>query len=186
MNPCHWWTASPNGEVVFDSVLLYDRVANDGPRGDWARAVAEWTTHDTLTVLTSPMAHAENLSVLRKVELDQINDARKQPPKGPGHLAIINRETIQGLAESMRKFRTTGIPMDGAISKRCLEIRSNVLPYDAWYVAIAERHQAPLFTADERLVESIRHARSPCVVYSFETDIARLEPEASSDRWTPT
>ena len=178
MSSCHWWTASPNGEVVFDSVLLYDRVANDGPRGDWARAVAEWAIHGALTVLTSPMAHAENLSVLRKVELDQSSDARKQSPKGPGHLAVINQETIQGLAEPMRKFQTTGIPMDSAISKRCLEVRSNILPYDAWYVAIAERRQAPLFTADERLVESIRHAKSPCVVYSFGTDEARHRQEA--------
>ena len=62
----------------------------------------------------------------------------------------------------------------------------NPCHYDAWYVAIAERHQAPLFTADKRLVEPIRHVRSPYVVYSFKTDIARLEPEVSSDRWTPT
>ena len=86
----------------------------------------------------------------------------------------------------MRKFRTTGIPTDGAISKRRLEIRSDALLRDVWYVAVAERHQAPLFTADERLVESIRHAGSPCTVDGFETDVARLAPEASFDRWTPT
>ena len=26
VSSCHWWTATPNGEVVFDSVLLHDRV----------------------------------------------------------------------------------------------------------------------------------------------------------------
>ncbi len=37
------------------------------------------------------------------------------------------------------------------VSARVWELRHNVVPYDAWYVAIAELLDAPLATADRRL-----------------------------------
>lgn len=37
---------------------------------------------------------------------------------------------------------------------RCWELRDNLTPYDALYVALAERHDADLVTADARLARS--------------------------------
>jgi predicted nucleic acid-binding protein len=39
---------------------------------------------------------------------------------------------------------------------RMLELRSNFSPYDACYVALAERLGAELLTADERLARAVR------------------------------
>ena len=38
---------------------------------------------------------------------------------------------------------------------RMWELRHNVTPYDAWYVALAEALDAPLLTTDARLARSI-------------------------------
>lgn len=40
------------------------------------------------------------------------------------------------------------------LMERCWELRDNLTPYDAVYVALAERHDADLVTTDARLVRS--------------------------------
>jgi predicted nucleic acid-binding protein len=40
------------------------------------------------------------------------------------------------------------------LASRVWELRDNLTPYDAWYVALAEHHDAPLATLDRRLAAS--------------------------------
>ena len=81
----------------------------------------------------------------------------------------------------------TAIPVQlmGSTSElrdRCLELRRNIVPYDAWYVAIAEHYDAPLFTTDEKLVNAIGHTNSTCTAYSFRTDTERRNREQGRSR----
>ncbi len=47
---------------------------------------------------------------------------------------------------------------------RILELRANVSAYDATYVALAERLDAPLVTADERLRRAVRARGDPSLL----------------------
>ena len=50
-------------------------------------------------------------------------------------------------------LRITWFPYDPA-AQRIWELRHNLTPYDAWYVAIAELVDAPLATLDRRIVNA--------------------------------
>ena len=174
MNPFHWWTASPKGEVVLDSNILSDHVCNNSTRGEWARDVVEWSQTEGHTLLVASMAHSEVLKVFNDLELRQILDSRKKHPEGPGDFAAVDAETIRGMNTRIWALNAKPIHMSQGISERCIELRKNIASYDAWYVAIAEERNAPLFTTDESLVEAVGHAKSPCRVHSFRTDTERL------------
>ena len=99
MSPCHWWTASTRGEVVFDCNVPLDYACNTGQRGDWAREVIKWAKTEDHTMFISAMAHGEILAVLRNLELRQIADSRKMRPEGPGDFAAVDAQTIRALHE---------------------------------------------------------------------------------------
>jgi predicted nucleic acid-binding protein len=60
-----------------------------------------------------------------------------------GHQAIELLATM-----ALRRVGTTGL------LARAWALRDNVTPYDAMYVALAERLACPLLTADRRLADS--------------------------------
>ena len=182
MNPCRWWAASPQGEIVFDCNVLSDAVCNNSQRGDWAREVIAWTGREEHEVLVAAMAHGEILAVLRKLEFQQITDSRKRFPKGPGDFTAVDAQTIRSLCEEIWNIETTAIPLSPDLRDRCLELRQNIAPYDAWYVAIAEHYDAPLFTTDEKLVNALGHTNSTCTAYSFRTDTERWNREQGRSR----
>ena len=182
MNPRQWWTASPQGEIVFDCNVLSDAVCNNSQRGNWAREVIAWTGREEHKVLVAAMAHGEILAVLRKLELQQIADSRKMHPEGPGDFTDVDAQTIRALCEEIWNIETTAIPLSADLRDRCLELRQNIVPYDAWYVAIAERYDAPLFTTDEKLVNALGHTNSTVTAYSFRTDTERRNREQDRSR----
>ena len=182
MTPCQWWTASPQGEIVFDCNVLSDAVCNNSQRGDWAREVIAWAGREAHEVLVSAMAHGEILAVLRKLELQQIADSRKVFPKGPGDFAAVDSQTIRSLCEEIWNIETTAVTLSAELRDRCLELRRNIVPYDAWYVAIADHYDAPLFTTDEKLVNAIGHTNSTVTAYSFRTDMERRNSEQGRSR----
>lgn len=92
---------------------------------------------------------------------------------GEAHLAgpdLIDVETVSVLRKrwqagdlTARRFRAAvddllTLPMDrfptGPLMIRAYELRSNVTPYDAAYVALAESLGYPLLTADARLAQA--------------------------------
>ena len=182
MSPCDWWTASAKGEVVFDCNVPLDYACNIGQRGDWAREVIKWAKTEDHTMLISAMAHGEILAVLRNLELRQIADSRKAFPKGPGDFAAVDAQTIRALSEQIWNVQVRPIPLSAELRDRCLELRRNIVPYDAWYVAIAEHYDAPLFTTDEKLVNAIGHTDSTVTAYSFRTDMERRSSEQGRSR----
>ena len=182
MSPRHWWTASTNGEVVFDCNVPLDYACNTGQRGDWARDVIKWVKTEDHTILISAMAHGEILAVLRTLELRQIADSRKMHPEGPGDFAAVDAQTIRSLSEQIWSVQVRPIGLSAELRDRCLELRRNIVPYDAWYVAIAEHYDAPLFTTDEKLVNAIGHTNSTCTAYSFRTDTERRNGEQGRSR----
>ena len=110
MNPCQWWTASPQGEIVFDCNVLSDAVCNNSQRGNWAREVIAWTGREEHKVLVAAMAHGEILAVLRKLELQQIADSRKMHPEGPGDFTAVDAQTIGALCEEVSRRRGKRAP----------------------------------------------------------------------------
>ena len=128
------------------------------------------------------MAHGEILAVLRKLDLQQIADSRRVFPKGPGDFAAVDAQTIRSLCEEIWNIETTAVTLSAELRDRCLELRRNIVPYDAWYVAIAEHYDAPLFTTDEKLVNAIGHTDSTVTAYSFRTDMERRSSEQGRSR----
>ena len=64
--------------------------------------------------------------------------------------------------QALRQYLLMPLTRHGhrALLARMLELRSNFSPYDACYVALAERLKADLLTADERLSRAVRtHTR---------------------------
>ena len=59
MNPCQWWTASPQGEIVFDCNVLSDAVCNNSRRGDWANAMPS-------EVVRSPLLGEHTFEIMRE------------------------------------------------------------------------------------------------------------------------
>ena len=103
-------------------------------------------------------------------------------PKGPGDFTAVDAQTIRSLCEEIWNIDTTAIPLSPDLRDRCLELRQNIAPYDAWYVAIAGALRRPLFTTDEKLVNALGHTNSTCTAYSFRTDTERRNREQGRSR----
>jgi predicted nucleic acid-binding protein len=67
-------------------------------------------------------------------------------------------------------IRTLSYPFE-PFARRVWELRDSLTVYDAWYVALAERLETELVTADKRLAE----ARGPrCPVRYLDTELSNL------------
>jgi predicted nucleic acid-binding protein len=125
--------------IVVDASVLADALVDDGPVGDEARAVLQDDVH-----WVAP-AHlvAEVVSVIRGRVLGGKLDNRR----GGDALNALQELTIES------------IDLMGLVD-RMWELRDNLTPYDAAYVASAESLGCPLVTADARLGR-VRGLRCP-------------------------
>ncbi|MFG3049353.1 type II toxin-antitoxin system VapC family toxin [Kitasatospora sp. NPDC048239] len=119
--------------IVVDASALVLALADEGERGDAARAElaagGEWVAPEHVVI--------EVMQSLRGLYL-----AKELTAERVGELAAL----LPGLA--IRKVETT--PLLG----RIWELKDNLTPDDAAYVAVAEQYGVPLVTADLRLMRS--------------------------------
>jgi len=68
---------------------------------------------------------------------------------------LVIGDRLTGDAAALAHQDLLDLPVDllpyDAVAERVWDLRQNVTPYDAWYVAIAELLDAPLATVDDRL-----------------------------------
>lgn len=115
--------------LVVDASVLVVALVDHGAAGDQARAALQGTP------LTAPeLIDLEVTSVLRRQTASGRLDLRR------AELALTDLYDL---------------PLERAAHRpllpRCWELRHNLTPYDASYVALAEALDAVLLTADERL-----------------------------------
>lgn len=113
--------------------MLANVVGDDGPAGRAARAriavAAQWSAPDLVDV--------ETVSVLRRRWRAGDLTARR-----------FRSAVIDLVSLPIVRFPT------GPLMIRAYELRSNVTPYDATYVALAEGLSCPLVSADGRLARA--------------------------------
>lgn len=127
------------GWVVIDASALVAAVIDVGPDGVWARGVIAENR-----LLAPHLAPVEAGHVLRRAEL-----ARQIPELD----ATAGYRDIVGLQIALLGFEP--------FAERIWDLRPNLTPYDAWYVACAEALDVPLATLD------IRIPRAPGPTCSF-------------------
>jgi predicted nucleic acid-binding protein len=119
--------------IVVDASVLANVVGDDGPAGGLARqrirAATGWSAPDLVDV--------ETTAVLRRLWQRGDLTARR-----------FRSAVDELLALPIRRFHT------GPLMARAYELRANVTPYDASYVALAEALGCPLLTADGRLARA--------------------------------
>jgi predicted nucleic acid-binding protein len=119
--------------IVIDASVLANVVGDDGPAGRAARAriavAAQWSAPDLVDV--------ETVSVLRRRWRAGDLTARR-----------FRSAVIDLVSLPIVRFPT------GPLMIRAYELRSNVTPYDATYVALAEGLSCPLVSADGRLARA--------------------------------
>lgn len=127
---------------VLDASVVTDAVAVSGVVGEHARQLlAEESWLHAPAVLTVEVTSALRAMVLR---------------------SLLDQADALEAAGRVARVRTRRYAFEPFLV-RAWELRENVTPYDAWYVALAEALGAPLVTSDDRL----RRARGPrCPVLS--------------------
>lgn len=119
--------------IVIDASVLANVVGDDGPAGRAARAriaaATQWFAPDLVDV--------ETVSVLRRRWRAGDLTARR-----------LRSAVIDLIALPIARFPTAPLMI------RAYELRSNVTPYDATYVALAELLSCPLVSADARLARA--------------------------------
>ncbi|GJF28451.1 ribonuclease VapC9 [Kitasatospora sp. NE20-6] len=119
--------------IVVDASALVLALADDGPRGDGARAElardTAWAAPDH--VLIECMQSLRGLLLARQVTAERVTELAEQLPALP-----IRRVDVAPLL------------------RRVWELKDNLTPDDAAYVAVAEQLGAPLVTADLRLMRA--------------------------------
>ena len=119
-------TLVADSSAIAAAIGLSDRV------GDWARTT--WATDELAAPHILP---AEVANVLRRAVL-------------LGHMSV---ESATIAHAELLDTRITLYPYE-PLAARVWELRNNLTPYDAWYVALAEQLQAPLVTLDRRLARA--------------------------------
>lgn len=116
--------------IVADASIVANAIGDDGVDGDVARAALLQETD----VASPDLVDVETVSVLRRRWM-------------AGELAARRfRAAIDDLKD-LGVIRYPTLPF----MSRAYELRANVTPYDAAYVALAETLDCPLLTADGRL-----------------------------------
>jgi predicted nucleic acid-binding protein len=118
--------------IVVDASVLVTALGDDGADGDTARA----------------RLRGERLAAPDLVDLEVVSAWRRLVAAG----ALDARRA--GLAiDDLVALRLGRVPHTSLLA-RCWELRSTVTTYDAAYVALAERLDAALVTADARLARA--------------------------------
>ncbi len=119
--------------IVIDASVLANVVGDDGPAGRAARdriaATTQWSAPDLVDV--------ETVSVLRK-----------RWRAGDLTVRRFRSAVVDLLSLPIVRFPT------GPLMVRAYELRSNLTPYDATYVALAEGLSCALVSADARLAHA--------------------------------
>ena len=126
------WTPCGLTVIVVDASVLAPALVDDGAAGARARErlvgerlAAPELIDLELTSVFRNLTRAKKLTVRRAV--DALDDLGDLPLERAGHRHLI---------------------------RRCWELRENLTPYDAAYVALAELLSVPLITADGRLASA--------------------------------
>jgi predicted nucleic acid-binding protein len=115
--------------IVVDANVLADALVDRSPRGGDARG--RLSGQD----LAAPaLVDAEVLSVLRKLV---------------AHSRLKASEAGSAV-DQLARVRLRRVGLDG-LTRRMWQLRQNLAPYDAAYVALAEELGVPLLTADKRI-----------------------------------
>ena len=117
---------------VIDSSVFVAALADSTPGGDQVRRAVEGVD------LAAPeLIDVEVLSALR---------------------SLVAAGQLDSDVASRSVIRLGRVPIDrhphAPLTSRCWELRHNLTPYDAVYVALAENLDAPLLTADARLTRA--------------------------------
>lgn len=131
--------------IVLDASVLSNALGDDGADGGVARA--RLTRGDDLAA--PDLVDVETVAVLRKRWL-------------AGDLSKNRFSTAIDDLEDLDMVRYPALPL----MRRAFELRDNVTAYDAVYVALAERLDCLLVTADQRL------AAAPGINWSVEVLVA--------------
>jgi predicted nucleic acid-binding protein len=121
--------------IVIDASVLANALADDGDDGDVARD----RMRQAQGISAPDLADVETVAVLRKRWIAGTLPARRFSA------AIGDLEAL-----AIDRYPT------GRLMRRAYELRDNVTPYDAAYVALAELLECPLVTADGRLAKAPR------------------------------
>jgi len=124
-----------SGAFVIDSSALVALLADAGPAGDWVASTV------SRRALAAPeLAMFETANILRRQQLS----GRLERVE-----ATLAHQDLQSLPLQLWPY----LPL----AERAWELRMTLTAYDASYVALAERLDAPLVTLDARL----GHANGP-------------------------
>ena len=115
--------------IVVDASVIATSLVDDGDAGDRARA----------------RLRGERLVAPHLLDVEVISAWRRQAAVGE----LDERRVALALTD-LGDLRVRRVP-HRALLDRCWELRANVTSYDAVYVALAERLDAVLLTADARL-----------------------------------
>jgi predicted nucleic acid-binding protein len=119
--------------IVLDASVLANVIADDGPEGQRARAGLR-----RAGALVAPdLVDVETVAVLRK--------RWRAGTISEGRFAVAVRDLEDIDLERYPVLR---------LMRRAFELRANVTPYDAAYVALAEILGCELWTADQRLAKA--------------------------------
>jgi predicted nucleic acid-binding protein len=115
--------------VIVDASIVAAALIDPGPTGGWAESVL------ASNALAAPhLMPAEVASVLRTASL----------------AGDISADAAALAHADLLALRVELFPY-APFAERVWELRPNVTPYDAWYVALAEELQSGLATLDSRL-----------------------------------
>lgn len=115
--------------AVVDASLLVGALTGSGQEGAWCEAALE--RHP----LAAPeLALAEATNILRRMEMS----------------GSVSRLEAASAHRDLLRYKIARYPFV-PFAARVWELRSNLTAYDAWYVALAEELDWPLFTLDHRL-----------------------------------
>lgn len=115
--------------IVVDASVVVTALADDGPDGDEARS----------------RLRGEHLAAPHLIDLEVLSAWRRLGAAG----CIDDRRASLAIAD-LRALRIDRVRHEPLLA-RCWELRSNLSIYDAAYVALAERLEATLLTADRRI-----------------------------------
>lgn len=118
--------------IVLDASVLVAALIDDGPTGDWA---------DHL-VAREPLVAPHHLPV------EVSNILRRAALAG-----TISRDQASLAFTDLIDLDVDLVPFE-PLADRIWELRHNITPYDAWYVALAEALDLPLATLDLRLANA--------------------------------
>ena len=123
--------------IVVDASVLVTALADDDDAGDRTRARLAVAAGTGEQLVAPELVALEVLSALRRL----VADGRVPPRRATLSVAdLIDLPLLRA--------------PHGPLLSRCWELRDNLTPYDAAYVALAEALTAPLLTGDERLANA--------------------------------